>query len=69
MSGELTMNSDELVDDIRAVTGQSSEPATEDAEGADIDWIGTVVPVTAGVVIVLGIGLVLMKEWHRIDPS
>jgi len=38
-------------------------------EGAAIDWIGTVLPVSAALLVVFAIGLLLMRTWHRIDPS
>lgn len=60
---------DDLVDDIRSVTGQEAIAAEGDADGASIEWLGTVLPVTVALILVLGIGLVMMREWHRIDPS
>lgn len=66
---EETLAEEDLVDRIRNETGQYSIPAQSDDERARLDWFGTVVPVTAVIVVVLGIGLVLMREWHRIDPS
>lgn len=58
-----------LVDAIRALTGQYSVPAGSASDSASLDWLGTVVPVTAAVLAVFGISLLLMKEWHRIDPT
>jgi len=58
-----------LVDAVRALTGQYSIPAGSASDGASLDWLGTVVPVTAAVLAVFGISLLLMKEWHRIDPT
>lgn len=58
-----------LVESIRAITGQYSVPAASTSEGASLEWFGTVLPVTGAVLVVFVIGLVLMKEWHRIDPS
>ncbi|MGK2966381.1 MAG: hypothetical protein ACSLFM_12370 [Tepidiformaceae bacterium] len=60
---------DQLIDDIRSVTGQEAVAAEGGADGASIEWLGTVVPVTVALVLVLGIGLVMMREWHRIDPT
>ena len=59
----------ELIDRIRGVTGQYSIPAQTEDERARLDWTGTVIPVGLAVLVVFGIGLVLMREWHRIDPS
>lgn len=69
VDGGETLGEDELVERIRAETGQYSIPARTEDEGARLDWVGTVLPVGAAVLIVFGIGLVLMREWHRIDPS
>ncbi|HET7738243.1 MAG TPA: hypothetical protein VFK32_06685 [Tepidiformaceae bacterium] len=59
----------QLIDDIRSVTGQEAVAAGDGDDGASIEWLGTVVPVTVALVLVLGIGLVMMREWHRIDPT
>jgi len=59
----------EVVKEIRSVTGQYAVPAASDEEGAQIDWVGTVLPVSAALLVVFGIGLLLMRTWHRIDPS
>ncbi|MBI5947191.1 MAG: hypothetical protein HY875_03535 [Chloroflexi bacterium] len=59
----------DLIQAIRSITGQYAVPAANADEGASIDWIGTVVPVTAALLVVFAIGLVLMRTWHRIDPS
>ena len=59
----------DLVRSIRDVTGQYAVPAKTADEGASIDWIGTVVPMTAALLVVFAISLVLMRAWHRIDPS
>lgn len=68
-SDGVTIDEEELVDRIRGETGQFSIPAQSNEEGARLDWFGTVIPVTAAVLVVLAIGLVLMREWHRIDPT
>jgi hypothetical protein len=44
-------------------------PAANQSEGASLDWVRVVLPTTIVVLIVFGIGLVLMRTWHRIDPS
>lgn len=59
----------ELVEKVRAITHQYAVPATSKSEGAGIDWGQTVLPLSAALVILFGIGLVLMRVWHRIDPS
>lgn len=59
----------ELVAEIRHITGQQAEPAVSGSEGATIDWVGTVLPVAVAVAVVFAIGLVMMREWHRIDPT
>jgi hypothetical protein len=59
----------QLVDRVRAVTGQLAAPPAEDEPGAGINWTGTIVPVGGLLLAVFAIGLVLMRLWHRIDPS
>ena len=59
----------EVVSSIRAVTGQYAVPAATEEEGAGIDWGNTLLPMGLVLLIVFGIGLVLMRVWHRIDPS
>ncbi len=68
-NGGAEISEDELVQQIRAITGQYAVPAASDEEGAQIDWTGTVLPVSAALVVVFGIALLLMRTWHRIDPS
>jgi len=58
-----------LLQEIRTVTNQYAVPAANADEGASLDWVKTVVPVSVALLIVFGIGLVLMRTWHRIDPS
>jgi hypothetical protein len=64
-----TMTESQLVTKLRGLTNQVTVPATSNSEGASIDWIGTVVPVTVALLLVFGIGLYLMSIWHRIDPT
>ncbi|PFG74736.1 hypothetical protein A9A59_1977 [Tepidiforma thermophila] len=64
-----TMSERELVERIRALTGQLAAPPAEDESAAGIDWTGTIVPVGGLLLGVFAIGLVLMRVWHRIDPS
>jgi hypothetical protein len=59
----------ELLQEIRTVTNQYAVPATNKDEGAALDWVKTVIPVSVALLIVFGVGLVLMRTWHRIDPS
>ncbi len=58
-----------VVDHIRGITGQYAIPATSDSQGASLDWVKVVLPVALVTLAVFGIGLYLMKIWHRIDPS
>lgn len=58
-----------LVSLVRGITNQYAVPAQTRAEGASIDWMHTVLPVGAALLLVFGIGLWLMKIWHRIDPT
>ena len=67
--GEVERTEIEVVSRIRAITGQYIVPAASDSEGAGIDWGSTIIPVGAALTIVFAIGLVLMRTWHRIDPS
>lgn len=59
----------QLISDIRSQTNLYAVPAGRSDSGAAIDWMKTVIPVTAALVVVFGIGLLLMRTWHRIDPS
>lgn len=59
-----------VVEEIRAITGQFAVPAIADGgEGAGINWKSTVLPMGVVLAVVFGIGLVMMRVWHRIDPS
>ena len=59
----------ELVARIRAVTGQYAVPAAAPAEGASLDWVRVVAPVAGAILAIFAISLVLMRVWHRIDPT
>jgi hypothetical protein len=59
----------ELVERIRAVTGQVSFAAESSGEGAGIDWRSTVLPIGGACIVLMVVGLLLMRVWHRIDPS
>ena len=67
--GGESISESQLVGEIRGVTGQYSVPAAVESEAPGIDWIRTVLWVGGVVLVVFVIGLVLMKEWHRIDPT
>lgn len=59
-----------VVEQIRSLTGQYAVPAIADGgEGAGINWKSTVLPMGVVLIVVFGIGLVMMRVWHRIDPS
>lgn len=59
----------ELIERIRAVTGQYAVPPAGPGEGASVEWWSTMVPVGLALVLLFGVGLVLMRIWHRIDPT
>lgn len=67
--GEEQRTEGEVVAAIRGVTGQYAVPVSSRSEGAGIDWSHTVVPLGLALGVVFIIGLVLMRVWHRIDPS
>ena len=57
---------DELISRIREVSGQYAVPASE---SGSIDWLRVVLPVVLAAIVILGIGLVLLRIWHRIEPE
>jgi hypothetical protein len=58
----------ELIGQFRAMTGQYAVPP--DSSGAvGITWEGTVLPLGGALVVIFVLGLVLMRTWHRIDPT
>jgi len=67
--GTVVMRESELIARIRDITGQYAVPAASDDEGAGIDWLTTVLPVGAALAGIMIAGLILMRTWHRIDPS
>ena len=67
--GDQTKTEVEVVSAIRTVTGQYAVPAVSEGESAGINWKQTVVPLGAVIAVLFAIGLVLMRVWHRIDPS
>lgn len=68
--GELSETELTVVQEIRGITGQYAVPAVANGgEGAGIDWNSTVLPIGVVLLIVFGIGLMMMRVWHRIDPS
>lgn len=69
LEGDRERSESDVVAAIRAVTGQYAVPAIAGAEGAGIDWRSTVLPLGGALLVVFAIGLVLMRQWHKIDPS
>lgn len=67
--GEPERTEVEVVSAIRALTNQYAVPAASEDEGAGIDWGGTILPLGGVLLVLFAIGLVLMRVWHRIDPS
>ncbi|MCY3881198.1 MAG: hypothetical protein OXG61_03665 [Chloroflexi bacterium] len=65
----VSLPEDELVSRIREVSGQYAVLAVDESEGASIDWLRVVLPVTLAAILILGIALVLLRIWHRIDPE
>ena len=65
----VSLSESELIENVRRVTGQFAVPAANSAEAAHIHWVGTVLPVGGGLLVILAIALGLMGLWHRIDPS
>ncbi len=65
----VSLSEDDLVTRIREVTGQYAVLATDESEGASIDWLRVVLPVTLAAIVILAIALVLLRIWHRIDPE
>ena len=62
----LSLSEDELISRIREVSGQYAVPASE---SGSIDWLRVVLPVVLAAIVILGIGLVLLRIWHRIEPE
>ena len=60
---------DKAFAEIRTVTGQYAVPAADDEEGATLDWMKVVLPVGLATLGVFAVSLVLMRMWHKIDPS
>jgi len=58
----------DLIGRIRAITGQYAVPATGSG-GASISWRGTILPLGGALAVIFLLGLVLMRTWHRIDPT
>jgi hypothetical protein len=65
----VSLPEDELVSRIRGFSGQYAVLAGDASEGASIDWLRVVLPVTLAALVILGIALVLLRIWHRIDPE
>ena len=68
-NGAVSLSEDDLVTRIREVSGQYAVLATDESEGASIDWLRVVLPVTLAAIVILAIALVLLRIWHRIDPE
>ncbi len=64
-----SVGEEDLLSEIRGITGQYAVPAASEAEGEGIEWGSTVLPIAVALGIVFVIGLFLMRIWHRIDPS
>ena len=60
---------EDLVSRIRGVSGQYAVLAADPSEGASVNWLGVVLPVALAAAIILGIALVLLRIWHRIEPE
>ena len=69
MEGSRELTEVEVLAAIRDITGQYAVPAASQDEGAGIDWESTVLPLGVALAIIFVIGLLLMRVWHRIDPS
>ncbi|MCY3603797.1 MAG: hypothetical protein OXH12_12045 [Chloroflexi bacterium] len=65
----VSLSEDDLVTRIREISGQYAVLATDESEGASIDWLRVVLPVTLAAIVILAIALVLLRIWHRIDPE
>ncbi len=65
----VSLPEEELVSRIRGVSGQYAVLAVDPSEGASVNWLGVVLPVTLAAAIILGIALVLLRIWHRIEPE
>ena len=58
-----------VIAEIRNITGQYAVPAANAEEGATLDWKKVVIPVGLATLAIFVISLVMMRTWHRIDPS
>ncbi len=58
-----------VIADIRNITGQYAVPAANSEEGATLDWKKVVLPVGLATLAVFAASLIMMRTWHRIDPS
>ena len=65
----VSLPEDDLVTRIREISGQYAVLAMDESEGASIDWLRVVLPVTLAAIVILAIALVLLRIWHRIDPE
>lgn len=58
----------QLIHQLRTISGQYAVPA-DSSGGVGITWKGTILPLGGALVVIFVLGLVLMRTWHRIDPS
>ena len=65
----VSLPEEELIARIRGVSGQYVTLAADASEGASINWLGVVLPVTLAAAVILGVALALLRIWHRIEPE
>ncbi len=65
----VSLPEDDLIARIRGVSGQYVVLATDASGGVSINWLGVVLPVTLAAALILGVALVLLRIWHRIEPE
>lgn len=66
--GGAAVSEETVIEALREVTGVYAVPAGSDA-GISFNLSGSILPVGIVIGAIFGIGLVLMRVWHRIDPS
>ena len=67
LSDATLMPEDELIAQIRSITGQYVVPA--EGEGTFSIQGSNIAILVVALLVVFGIGLALMRVWHRIDPT
>ncbi len=65
----VSLPEDDVISRIRDASGQYAVLATDPSEGVSIDWLRVVLPVVLAAAVILGISLVLLRIWHRIEPE